>query len=149
MKKFVYDQHGFFLVEQLLSLSITSILALAFAALLQMLPHYQVNPNLLSQHEVETLATRLQQEAGLADGLWVENNQLNLMVDGSVISYALSNGRISRRVNGSGGEIALYGASGFFVAAGSNQSAHLSITGHDGVTHGIYLINFTRREMDE
>ena len=142
MKKFACNEKGFFLVEHLLAVVITSLLAAASVALIHTVRAYQVNPIHLTQHEVETLATRLQQEAAYATAIQTDPEQLHLEIDGNLVSYVFQNNRISRQVNGRGGEIALYNVSGLHVAPGPNQSATLTITSMSGHAYEIYLIAF-------
>jgi len=149
MKKFACDERGFLLMEHLLGLIITSMLATTAVLLMQVLRTYQVNPTHLSQHEVETLTTRLQMEAAFADYLTARNNQIILEIDGNQISYLLNNGRISRQVNGRGGEIALYNVANFRVFPRNNRSIHAEITSHTGQTHALYLINFLKEPTYE
>lgn len=149
MKRFACNERGFLLMEHLLGLVITSILATTAVLLMQTLRTYQVNPVHLSQHEVETLATRLQIEAAFADSLTARGNQIILEVDGNQVSYLWNNQRISRQVNGRGGEIALYNVAEFRVFPGNDRSIRAEITSFADITHELYLVNFHREVQNE
>ena len=142
MRKFVYNEKGFFLMEHLIGVIITGILAVSTTVLLHTLRTYQTQPLHLTQHEVETLATRLQQEAAFATFLPGPRHQFNLQIGSSHISYVFQNNRISRLVNGRGGEIALYNVANFEVFPGNNQSSLLEITSYSGNSYTIFLTNF-------
>lgn len=148
MKRFVSNQKGIFLVEQLLALILTTILSAAATVLISSLAAYQINPNHLSQHEIETLATRMQQESAYAGQLLADGGQLRMVTDGQTVSYTFQNQRISRLVNGRGGEIALYNVKDFQTYQLPN-AALLKITNHAGQIHEIFLTRFLPEDRYE
>lgn len=143
-KRFVFNQSGFLLIEHLVAILLTSILATVAVVLLHVIKEYEVNPNQTSQHEIETLASRLQKEAKYADSIDVNQQTLLLrMNNGQIVSYYVQNNRLTRQVNRAGGEIALYHCQSITIELLNNQSAKIQLISTFGEIFDIYLSTFT------
>jgi len=142
-------EKGFLLLEHILSLVIVGILSLALISLLQVVSAFHVNQSVLTQHEVNTLGIRLQNEAQFATSISVAENQLLLHFDqtGDVVSFVVRNGRLVRQVNGSGGEIASYDVQRLEVMLFGDQSARLSLISVGGEVFNVY-VSVLRLDVD-
>lgn len=117
--KFASNQKGFLLLEHLIAIAIMGILGIGFLGIMQVITVYTVDQNVLTMHEVNTIAVRLQNEARFADFLVASSGQLDLHFSDSneVVNFFVLNDRLVRRVNGLGGEILIYNIASMDVIA--------------------------------
>lgn len=148
-KPFAYNQKGFVLIEHLIALFIAVILTATATHILQVIASYQVETHVLSQHEVQTLATRIQNEARWATSLSAHGQELRLHFDDSTVSFVMRNGRLLRQIDGLGGEVALYLAEDFRVVLLNNYSATLQFASISGEIFSVYISTFRRGDWDE
>jgi len=140
-ERFAYNEEGFLLLEHILSLVVVGVLSLALIALLQVVSAYRANQDVLTQHEVNTLGVRLQNEAQFATSISTAENQVlfHFKQSGDVVSFMMRNGRLVRQVNGSGGEIASYDVERLEVTLFGDQSARLQLRSRSGEMFNIYV----------
>jgi len=140
-EKFVCDERGFLLIEHLISLLIVGILSVMIVTLLQVVSSYSVNPNHLTMHEVETLATRIQNEARLASSLSAGDDELFLhFSEDRVVNFSVrNNNRMVRQVNGVGGEIATYNLRSMDVNLIGEGTARLRLVSIEGEVFYMYI----------
>lgn len=148
-ERFVYNERGFLLLEHILSLVIVGILSWAMIALLQVISVYHANQNALTQHEVNTLSVRLQNEVQFATSLSATENHLQVYFSqtGDVVSFVVRNGRLIRQVNGSGGEVLVYHLQGLDVTLFSDQAARLELVSIENQSFNVY-VSTLRLDLD-
>lgn len=148
-ERFVYNEKGFLLLEHVLSLALVGILSLALISLLQVVSAFHIDQTTLTQHEVNTLGVRLQNEAQFATSLSAAENQLLLHFNqnNDVVSFIVRNGRLVRQVNGSGGEIASYDVQSLDVVLFGDYAARLQLRSAEGERFDIY-VSVLRLEVD-
>lgn len=134
------SSHGFLLVEHLFAIIITSILMTVLLSFIHLMKAYVSNDDLISQNQIDALATQLQIEAKVATR-FASSNQKELdiyLYDGSLVTYRIQNQRLMRQVQGKGGEIALYHCQGLEVELLNNSSVYLHLQ-TPGKNYRLYL----------
>lgn len=142
-KRFVFNQSGFLLIEHLIAILLTSLLTMVAVVLLHVIKSYEVNTNQISHHEIETLTSRLQKEAKYAK--FIGTNQRGLLLrlnNGTNVNYYVQNNRLTRQVNGAGGEIALYHCRSITVELINDQSARIEVISIFDDVFYIYISTF-------
>lgn len=139
--RFAYDEQGFLLVEHLISVVIVGILSVVLLYLMQIISIYRHDYHVLTQHEVNTIGLRLQQEINFATTLSAGDNQLLVYFEetGDTVSFSARNNRMLRQVNGRGGEIVTYHLLQLEVHLFSDQAARLRLTSREGDVFEIYV----------
>lgn len=135
-----FSSNGFLLVEHLFALIITSILMTVLLTFIHLTKAYVSNYDLISQNQIDALATQLQIEAKIATR-FATSNQKELDVylyDGSLVTYRIQNQRLMRQVQGKGGEVALYHCQGLEVELLSDSSVYLHLQ-TPGKKYRLYL----------
>ena len=140
-ERFVCNERGFLLIEHLISLFVVGILGALIATLLQVMASYNVSPNYLTMHEVQTLATRIQNEARLASSLSAGDGELRLYFadSGDRVSFVARNNRMMRQVNGSGGEVATYNLRSMDVRLIDDGAARLRLVSMEQEVFNMYI----------
>ena len=133
-EKFVYDERGFLLVEHLIAVVIVGILSVVLLSLMQVITAYRNDYRALTQHEVNTISLRLQNEINFATTLSADDHQLFVYFakTGHTVSFSARNNRMLRQVNGVGGEIVTYHLRSLDVSLFSDQAARLRLTSLEG-----------------
>lgn len=134
------SSHGFLLVEHLFALIVTSILMTVLLSFIHLTKAYVSNYDLISQNQIDALATQLQIEAKIATR-FASSNQKELDVylyDGSLVTYRIQNQRLMRQVQGKGGEVALYHCQGLEVELLNDSSVYLHLQ-TPGKNYRLYL----------
>lgn len=138
-ERFAFNERGFLLLEHLIAIAIMSILSLAFFALMQMVSSYTVDQEAFTMHEANTLAVRMQNEIKTADFLSTANGQLLAHFDDGTVSFAILNNRLTRQVNGRGGEILAYNVHAMDVTLFDQLSARITLRTADERWFQLYL----------
>ena len=135
------DERGFLLVEHLISVVIVGIVSVVLLYLMQIISVYRSDYNILTQHEVNTIGLRLQQEIKFATSLSVRGNQLlvHFAEVGETVSFTARNNRLLRQMNRRGGEIVSYHVSQLEIQLFSDQAARLRLISHQGEVFDIYV----------
>ena len=139
-KKYVYNQHGFLLLEYMITLFLTALLSLIIILLLHVVKSYEISPNRITHQEIESLATRLKKEVRLAESFSISDQRLLIRFNNQpVVSYHVQNNRLIRQVNRVGGEIALYHCKRLNIELLNENSVKLEIISTFDETFLIYL----------
>jgi len=153
---FVFNEKGFLLLEHLIAIVIMGILSITFLALMQVVASHRADQTALTMHEVNTLAIRLQNEIRTANDLTASTNQLMAQFeDGNTVSFQIQNNRLTRQVNGRGGEILIYNISELNVYLFNEHSVRITLKSLDGNRFQFYLqaltveISFSEAEGEE
>ena len=149
--KFAYNKlndHGFILIEQLISLIIVGILSIIILVLFQTIVVFYDSDNTLTVQEVNTLTVRLQLESQRAATISVGDGSVHLHphVGQNVVSYVVRNNRLIRQVNNAGGEILSYHVSHLSAVGHDLSRATMSITSTSGDVFDIYLFTLNERQ---
>ena len=134
------SSHGFLLIEHLFAIIITSILMIVLLSFIHLTKTYVSNYDLISQNQIDALATQLQIEAKVATR-FATSNQKEFDVylyDGSLVTYRIQNQRLMRQVQGKGGEVALYHCQGLDVELLNDSSVYLHLR-TPGKNYRLYL----------
>jgi len=144
-KQYVYNQKGYLLIEHLMALFLTSILTAVIIALLQVLKSHHVEATQITQHEIETLTTRLNKEVRRASSISASQNRLILHFSDTTdkVSYHVQNNRLTRQINSLGGEIALYHCKKLTVELLNDHSVKLELISAFDDIFNIYLSTLT------
>ena len=115
-RNFVFNlsQHGFLLIEHLIATIITGSLILLTLSFIQVTKSYTSNLTVVSQNQIDILATQLQIESKTASYFKLSSpSELGIVLQtGTHISYRIQNQKLIRQVDGKGGEVALYHCDG-------------------------------------
>lgn len=135
------DERGFLLIEHLISVVIVGILSVVLLYLMQIISVYRRDYNALTQHEVNTIGLRLQNEINFATALSAGDNQLLVYFaeTGDTVSFSARNNRMLRQVNGGGGEIVTYNLRSMEVQLFSDQAARLRLMSLEADVFYIYV----------
>jgi len=154
---FVFNERGFLLLEHLIAIAMMGILSFTFLVLMQVVSNYTTDQTVLTMHEVNTLAIRLQNEIRTADFLTVSGGQLaaHFENEGNIVRFLVQNNRLVRQVNGRGGEILVYNVAAIELLLFDEHSVRLSLRSLDGDVFQFYLeivtveIYFPEVEVEE
>lgn len=140
-EQFACDERGFLLIEHLISVAIVGILSVTLLSMMQIISVYRQDYNGLTQHEVNTIGLRLQNEIKFATSTSSENNQLLVYFEetGNTVRFWVRNNRMIRQVNGLGGEIVSYNIERMDVQLFSDQSARIRLISLDSAVFEIYV----------
>ena len=140
-EKFVYNERGFLLIEHLISVVIVGMLSIVLLYLMQIISIYRRDYNALTQHEVNTIGLRLQNEINYASYLSAGYNQLLVYFaeTGDTVSFSVRNNRMLRQVNGLGGEIVTYHVQSMEVVLLTDYAARLRLISAEAGVFDIYV----------
>lgn len=151
--QFAYNEKGFLLIEHLIAIVIMSILVMVILGLMQVVSAYTTNQTALTMHEVNTVATRLQNEIRLANYLTSSGSGVvaHFESQNNEIGFHVQNNRLMRQVNGRGGEILVYNLSSMTVEVFNENSAAITLLSLEGEAFRfpIYTLHITIPEIDE
>ncbi len=134
-------EHGFLLIEQLISLFIVSILAILSTQLLLVYTHTASSSQDILLTDLDVIASQFQQDANYHVRLYAKNDATLALESaaGDTITYFIKNNNLIRQKNGTGNEILLYNCLDFSVHSLSEQQALVSISTPLISQHHIYL----------
>lgn len=132
MKKnyaFKLTTHGFLILEHLIAIVISSTLILLILSCIHLIRSYASNVELVSQNQIDALATQLQIESKTASHFKVLTPaELDVYLqNGSLITYRIQNQKLIRQVSGKGGEVALYHCHALNVTLLNDRSVSLTL----------------------
>lgn len=142
------NEKGFLLVEHLIALMIVGVLMQICFCVVKLNEIYAFNAHEVSVMDVQMAANQLQIDSRDMLKLTSSTDKLHLQMEsGSMVTYRISDGKLLRQVDGSGGEVLLYHCQNLLVELLDEQSGYLYLTTSSNQTYPIYITTFQNQAI--